>query len=137
MTQNAVVTALNADGRASVMVLRGTACGGDCHACGGTCSFKSELTVSADNPVGASVGDKVIISSRSSRIIGASALVYLLPLAAFFIGYAIAAALSLAESAAIIISVGAFLLGCLCVVIINKRVISKRPISFVITEITD
>jgi len=135
MTQNAMVTHVGPDGRADVLVLRGTACGGNCHACGGTCSYKTELTVSAENPIGAGVGDQVVISSRSSRIIGASALVYLLPLAAFFLGYFLAAVLSLTEAPSILISVGAFLLGCLAVMLINRKVIAKRPISFVITEI--
>lgn len=134
MTQTALVTRLNNNGFAEVSVLRGTACGGNCHSCGGTCSYKTELTVQAKNIVSAKPGDKVTISSSSSKIIGASALVYILPLITFFLGYGLAS-LFFAEAMSIVISILAFILGCLMVVLINKKIISKNPITFVITDI--
>ena len=44
------------DGMAAVQVERGTACGGNCASCGGTCSFKNLLTARAVNRAGAQVG---------------------------------------------------------------------------------
>lgn len=133
MTQSGIVIGLLPDGMAQVNVERGTACGGNCASCGGTCSFKNILTATAVNRAGAEVGDKVTIQSRSSKIIGAAAMVYLLPILAFLIGYAAAAALGASEGAAIAVSVACLLLGCCGVALINRR--RKTNITFEIISI--
>ena len=118
---------------AAVQVERGTACGGNCASCGGTCSFRNLLTARAVNRVGAQVGDRVTIQSRSSRIIGAAAMIYLIPIAVFLIGYAVAAALGAKEGAAIAVSVLCLVLGCIGVAIFQRR--RKTNISFEIISI--
>ena len=121
MTQQAVVTELYDDGYAMVTVQRGTACGGACESCGGTCAYGRTLSVKAKNSISAVVGDSVTIESRSSQVIGKAALVYLVPLIAFFAGYFLATALSLPEVAEIIISIAAFFAGIALVVLLNRR----------------
>jgi len=67
-------------------------CGGDCGVGGGVCMAPKEIIrVRARGGEGAKPGDTVVIESCSRQILGLAALVYLLPLALFFAGYAISA----------------------------------------------
>lgn len=125
MTQQAVVTELYEDGYALVAVQRGTACGGACESCGGTCAYRNTLSVKAVNSISASIGDKVTIESRSSQVIGKAALVYLLPLIAFFIGYFLASAFNAPEAVEIIVSLASFFVGLALVVFLNRHRRSK------------
>ena len=132
MTQSGIVVGLLPDGKASVSVERQTACGGNCASCGG-CSYKNILTAVASNPFGARVGDKVTLQSRSSGIIGAAALVYLLPILTFFVGYLLSAACGAAENLSIIISVACLLFGCGAAAFFGRR--RKKTIQFEIISI--
>ena len=134
MTQDAVVTRVFPNGLAEVAVTRGTACGSNCGNCE-SCAFQNELKAIAKNSVHAVQGEKVIIESVSSRIFSAAFLLYIVPFIALFIGYAVAAANSLAEGMCILVSFGFFLVAVAIVVIyqrINKR---KKPITFEITQL--
>lgn len=111
MTQTAYVTKILGKEKAEVLVKRTSACGGHCETCGGACSDGGNLRAVAQNRVGAEVGDVVTITSRSSGVLSAAALVYLLPLATFFFGYTVAALLNLREVYTIIAGVAGFLLG--------------------------
>jgi len=133
MTQDAVVTRVLPHGMAEVAVSRGTACGSNCGNCE-SCVFQSELKTFAKNTINAAQGEKVVIETASSKIFGAAFLVYIVPFIAFFIGYAIAAALGLSEEGCILVSISAFVLA-VAVVIISQRMIRKRkPIKFEITQ---
>ena len=120
MTQDAIVTKIVDDRMAVVTVERGSACGGNCVSCG-ACSFKNIISTEAVNKISAAVGDRVVIESQSSSIIGAAALVYMVPLAAFFAGYILAVALKLAEPASIIVSLCGFFAGVGAVVLSQRR----------------
>lgn len=77
MTQNALVTAINADGTAEVTLLRESACS-SCsgrHVCGGA----RKAVTTASNTVGAQVGDTVEVEARSSGVLAYAALVFLAP----------------------------------------------------------
>jgi sigma-E factor negative regulatory protein RseC len=111
LTQSGIVTALLPDGRASVSVERRTACGGNCASCGG-CSYKNVLTAVAENRVGAVVGDRITLRSRTKGVIGAAALVYLLPILTFLVGYLLSSAFGAGEGVSILVSVLCLLLGC-------------------------
>lgn len=132
MTQCGIVTALLPDGKASVSVERQTACGGNCASCGG-CAYKSILTAIAVNDFGAKVGDKVTLQSRSSGVIGAAALVYLLPILTFLIGYVLSALLGASESVSIMVSVLCLLAGCGAAAWLGRR--RKNRIQFEIISI--
>ena len=129
MTQNAVVTKIIDRTTAEVTVLRGTACGGNCSSCGGTCNFKNKITTLALNKIAASVGDKVTVESRTSQVLGAAMLVYILPLILFFIGYMLSVLVSLPEKYAIIVSLVFFFLGILGVVLSQRSNRHKRSIT--------
>ncbi|MBO4681077.1 MAG: SoxR reducing system RseC family protein, partial [Clostridiales bacterium] len=96
MTQEAVVTKLFPNGMAEVAVTRMTACGGNCGSCE-SCMLQSEVKTLAQNRLNAQPGERVVIESRTSAVFGAVFLVYILPLACFLIGYALAYVSGLSE----------------------------------------
>lgn len=129
MTQDAVVTKIFDNGMAEVAVTRGTACGSNCGNCE-SCAFQNELKATAKNTVHAVPGEKVVIESVSSRIFGAAFMLYIVPFIAFFIGYAIVAALGLAEGQCILASAAVFLVTVAIVVVYQRKNKAKKPIEF-------
>lgn len=124
MTQNGVVTKKLPDGRAEVSILRGTACGGNCGSCE-ACQYNSHIQIEAENPIHAAEGDRVVVTSSTSGIVGLTFFVYMLPLFSFFVCYAIAYALGCKESLSIALSFIGLALGALAVVLIGRR--KKAP----------
>ncbi len=133
MTQFAIIKKLTAPDKAEVEVLRGTACGDDCGSCE-VCHYASKIRVEARNDVGAQLGDRVEIEARTSRVLGAAVLVYVVPFVLFFIGYAVAAALSFSEGLSMVMSFAAFAVGMVIVVIVGRRH-RKNPITYNITRV--
>lgn len=128
MTQNAVVTKLAGDGWAEIEVHRVSACGHDCSRCGGGCAELTRtgpVTVLARNPVGAQLGDRVVVESATRSILGFAAVVYLLPLVLFFAGYFAACALGAGEGAAMAVGGGCFALS-LAIAVFADRKAAKR-----------
>lgn len=119
-------------GIAVVKVERQSACEG-CHKATeeGGCSVctllggKNAAHARARNTVGAVVGDRVAIESRTSRILSYAALVFLLPVALLLAGYFIGGALG-GESAALIAAGGAFLLSLVLLYCYSRFVVSGR-----------
>lgn len=126
MTQNGIVTKLLDRGRAQVSVERGTACGGHCDGCE-TCVYAARLLVDAENAVHAVPGDRVILESGTRTILGAALLVYMLPLALFFIGYGVGAACGLGQGLCILLSLAGAVLGGGLTVLLGRR---KGEITF-------
>ena len=133
MTQFAIIKKLTAPDKAEVEVLRGTACGDDCSSCE-VCHYASKIRVEARNDVGAQLGDRVEIEARTSRVLGAAVLVYVVPFVLFFIGYAVAAALNFSEGLSMVMSFAAFAVGMVIVVIVGRRH-RKNPITYNITRV--
>jgi sigma-E factor negative regulatory protein RseC len=129
MTQSAVVKRIIDAQTAEVEVTRGTACGGNCASCGGTCSFRNKLLIACSNPIGATVGEHVTIASQTRRILGAAALVYILPLVTFLIAYFIGAVIFSQEGRQVLVSLLGFVLGVAAVVVLQRQ-ITRVPISF-------
>ena len=129
MEQRARVRRLTDDGKAQVMVIRQSACSGDCHKCSGCGAVQETLLFEAENPVGAKPGDLVVIRSESGPVLRSAAVLYMLPLVLFFLGYALGARWG----------IGA-LLGCLAfaasialVVVYDRKVQAKMNIVYTIT----
>lgn len=129
MTQDAVVIKLLPKDMAEVAVTRGTACGGNCGSCE-SCMFQSELRVEARNLIQAKPGQKVIISSKSSRIFGAAFLVYIMPLLFFFAGYALAALSGAGEGVRILVSFASLILSAILLVLTQRRTKQEKAITF-------
>ena len=89
MTQDARVLKLLPGGKAEVVVVRATACGSNCGSCE-NCIYDKEMHTEAFNKAGASVGDNVIIESKTSIVMKAALLAYIFPIIMLLLGYIIA-----------------------------------------------
>lgn len=126
MTQNGTVTKLLGNGRAAVAVERSTACGGNCGGCE-ACVFDSRLFVEAENTICAQPGERVVLESETKRVMGAVLLVYMLPVALFFLGLGAGAALSLTQGLCAVTSLAGAVLGGALAVWIGRR---RKEITF-------
>ncbi|MBS5649810.1 SoxR reducing system RseC family protein [bacterium 210917-DFI.7.65] len=94
MTQVAKVEKLLGREYAEISVARKTACGHDCENCGGCGVSGGQLVYAvAKNHIHACPGDQVVVESSTKNVMGAVAVVYVLPFVCFFLGYALGAAL--------------------------------------------
>lgn len=137
MTQTAVVTEVTGN-KARIRVKRVSACAHDCERCGGGCSemMKSApVCVLAKNPLGAVPGDKVVVASDTGSILGAAALVYLLPILFFFIGYFAAKAAGAAENNALLAGGGCCALSAVVIAFAERRMKKQKQNLFTIVEI--
>ena len=75
-------------------VARQTACGHDCEKCPGCGVQAGHLEVRAVDRVGVRPGDRVEVRSDNRKLLGMAALVYLLPVAMFLVGYFLGDALA-------------------------------------------
>lgn len=128
MKQNGVVTKLLDPGYAEVAVERGTACG-HCSGCG-ECVYGKRILVRAKNTVFAKPGERIVLESETGVITRTALMVYMIPVALLFIGYAVGAALGLAQDMCIAASGVGVAIGAFIVVIIGNR---QKKIDFRIT----
>ena len=89
MEQIVRVHRLRDDGRADIILVRESACSGDCHKCSGCGAQKETMIVTADNPIRADVGDLVTLTTDTASVMKAVLAVYLVPLMLFFAGFAL------------------------------------------------
>lgn len=75
------------DGTAQVLCLRQSACSGDCHKCAGCGAVEQKLLITAQNPIGAQPGETVRLRSESGPVLLGAAILYLMPLVLFMVGY--------------------------------------------------
>ena len=87
MTQTVRVKKVFADGMAEVIHIRQSACSGECHKCSGCGAAQETMALTAQNPIGAKPGDMVIVESQTGPVLKAAAVLYMLPLVMFFLGY--------------------------------------------------
>lgn len=93
MEQLVRVVKHNDDGTARVVLVRESACSGDCHKCSGCGAAKQTMYVTAKNPIQAPVGAVVVLRSESGPVLAAAAMLYMMPLGLFFLGYLLGAIL--------------------------------------------
>ena len=134
MTQTATVEQVLGNGRVRIAVARQTACGHDCENCAGCGAQAGTIRAVAEDPLGVCVGDRVEVASDDKRIIGIAALVYLLPLAAFFLGYALGTLVGGAVWHAVI-TVFVTAAGCIPAVIYDRRTRRQGGIRFTIQRV--
>ena len=90
MQQLVKVISRESDGYAKVMLVRQSACSGDCHQCSGCGAAKETILLKAQNPIGARRGDLVKLESETGPVLKAAAVLYMLPMLLFFAGYFVA-----------------------------------------------
>ena len=87
MEQLVRIVKCNSDGTAQVAHVRESACSGECHKCAGCGAAKQTVVLTAQNPIDAPLGALVVIRSESGPVLAAAAMLYMLPLGLFFLGY--------------------------------------------------
>ena len=118
------------DGTALVIHIRESACSGDCHKCSGCGAAQETLLIRAANHIRAEAGDMVIIRSESGPVLKAAAVLYMVPMALFFLGYFLGDAL---WGRGIVCSVLAFALGIGLAVVYDRKVVKKQKPVYTIT----
>ena len=130
MTQTVRVQRIFEDGTARVIHVRQSACSGDCHQCSGCGAAQKTLALTVRNPIGAVPGDLVVIESQSGPVLAAAAVLYVLPLVLFFMGYL---AGSLLWGKGPLCGCVAFILGIAVSVFYDRMVAKKKQTVYTIT----
>lgn len=129
MTQLVKLRSLNPDGTAQVVLIRQSACSGDCHKCSGCGAAQETLILDARNPIGAKPGDLVNIEAESGPVLAAAAVMYILPLVLFLTGYAIGSLWGLGA----LLGGVCFVLSIGIAVAYDRLVVKKRETVYTIT----
>lgn len=127
-----LVRVIRADpqGTAEVVHIRESACSGDCHKCSGCGAAKESVVFTADNPIGARAGDLVRVESETGPVLQAAAVLYVVPLVLFFLGYALGVRLGIGGGLGGGIG---FALGIAGVVVYDRTVMRSRELHYHIT----
>ena len=115
---------------AQVLVLRQSACSGDCHKCSGCGAVEQKLLLDARNAIGAKAGDTVRIAAESGPVLAAAAVLYIVPLLLFFLGYLLGEILWQRGGIAGCV---AFAAGLLLAWIYDRRIVKKKKTIYTIT----
>ena len=129
MQQLVRVRQVHADGSATVIHVRESACSGDCHKCSGCGAAKEAIVLDAKNPIGAKPGDLVTIESETGPVLKAAMVMYMLPMVLFFAGYALGAVWQqgpLVGCLAFVASIG-------LAVVYDRKVVKKQNLGYTIT----
>ena len=130
MEQLVRVREVHNDGTAAVVHIRESACSGDCHKCSGCGAAKETVLFTADNPIGAAVGDFVKVESSTAPVLKAAMVLYVLPLVLFFLGYYIGYRLG---NFGALVGAAGFVLGIVLVVVYDRKVMKKTDLIYKIT----
>lgn len=137
MKQTAKVIRILRPGYVEVRIRRASACA-SAHNCGSCdhCSFMEnapEILVEAEDACGARPGDTVTVESATGKVLGAAAVLYLMPLGLFFLGYFLGGSLGWKEGMAIALGGGGFVIGLLIALVLDcyrkKHALSVRVIA--------
>lgn len=135
MTQIATVERILDPGHAEISVPRKSACGHDCEECAGCGVSGAAVHARAANPIGALPGQKVVVESSTKKMLRIVALVYLIPVALFFLGYFAAMAVTASVAGQYAAAGLGFLLGILAAIGYDRRLRAKGGLSFTIVRL--
>lgn len=121
------------DGMATVMLVRESACSGDCHKCSGCGAVQQTLLVDAENPIHAREGELVRMRSESGSVLTGALVLYILPLVLFFLGYFLGETVQLGTLCGCL----AFALGIGCAVLFDRLVLKKKKTVYTIIGYPD
>ena len=134
MTRTGVIREVCGDGYARVEIAMRTACGHSCEDCGGCAPGSRELVIRARNPLEAGPGETVVVSAGTGRVLGAAALVYVLPLILMLAAALVCAAAGGDQTLCAVCAVGALCLGAAAVVLVGRARQKRSPVEYVITR---
>lgn len=129
MEQTVRVRSVNPDGTAQVVHLRQSACSGDCHKCAGCGAQQQAMTFQAVNAIGAKPGDTVTVRAESGPVLLGAAVLYMMPLVLFFVGFALGAWLW--QMGALVGGI-AFAIGIALAAVYDRKVARKRKTVYTI-----
>lgn len=129
MEQQVRVRRVFDDGTAEVIRVRESACSGDCHQCSGCGAAKETIEFRVRDPIGVLPGDVVIVQTKSAPVLRAAAILYLIPLALFYVGFYLGALLGSGALGGCL----AFVLGIALVVLYDRKVAGKEKTEYTIT----
>ena len=130
MTQIATVEKILDDNYAEISVPRKSACGHDCEECAGCGMTGAAIRAKALNEIGATPGEKVVVESSTQKLLGVVALVYLLPVVLFLLGYFLSE--GLAESWRYAIAIGAAVVSIIPCVLYDRIARRKEALTYTI-----
>ncbi len=133
MTQIATVEKLLPGGYAEISVPRKTACGHDCEECAGCGMTGAAIRARAKNDPGAAVGQKVVVESSTKKLLGVVALVYVLPVVCFLLGYFLSEGLT--EGWRYAIAIGAAALSFLVSVAYDRKARREESLTYTILRV--
>nr|WP_325189136.1 SoxR reducing system RseC family protein [uncultured Oscillibacter sp.] len=135
MTQIATVERILDSGHAEISVPRKSACGHDCAECAGCGVTGAAVHAKALNPIGAVPGQKVVVESSTKKMLRIVALVYLIPVALFFLGYLAAMAATASVAVQYTAAAAGFILGILGAISYDRRLRARGGLSFTIVRL--
>ena len=118
------------DGTAEVLLVRESACSGDCHKCSGCGAAKETMIFTAKNAINASRGDLVKVESATGPVMKAATVLYVIPLVLFFLGYYLG---TLPGNFGALGGCLGFVLGIVLVVVYDRKVVNKSNLGYTIT----
>ena len=129
MEQRVKVRQVHEDGTATVIRIRESACSGDCHKCAGCGAQQQAMLFRAVNAIGAAPGDLVTVTSESGPVLMGAAVLYMVPLVLFFVGYLAGAAFGAGAAVGCL----AFVLGIVLAAVYDRKVAAKKETVYTIT----
>lgn len=135
MTQIATVERILDSGHAEISVPRKSACGHDCEECAGCGVTGAAVHAKALNPIGALPGQKVVVESSTKKMLRIVALVYLIPVALFFLGYLAAMAVTASVAVQYTAAAAGFILGILGAIGYDRHLRARGGLSFTIVRL--
>lgn len=133
MTQIATVEEILSGGYATISVPRKSACGHDCEECAGCGMTGAAIKAKAKNVIGAQPGQKVIVESSTQKLLGVVALVYLLPVLFFLMGYFLSEGLG--EGVRYAIAIGAAALTMIPIVLYDRHARRTDALTYTIMRL--
>ena len=130
MEQNVKVRRTFENGTAEVIRIRESACSGDCHKCSGCGAQKETVILTAQNPIGAKAGDMVVIESATGPVLKAAAMLYILPVVLFLVGYLLGEHL---WALGPVLGIAGIVLGLVLVKLYDKHLQTKKDPIYTIT----
>ena len=132
MTPIATVEKILPGGFVEISVPRKSACGHDCEECAGCGMTGAAIHARAKDPVGVRPGQKVVVESATRKILGVVALVYLLPVVGFLLGYFLSE--GLAEGVRYAIAIGAAALAFLPSVAYDRHAKKTEALTYTVVR---
>jgi len=130
MVQKATVVKIVSDERAVVLVPRASSCTGDCGKCGGCSSLVKTIETTVLNPVGAKVGDIVVLESSTRQILSIMLLVFVCPIAGVILFYLLASLFVENEAIRALIAFSGLIFGFVGAFVYN-RILTRRDVPLV------